>query len=94
MTCEMCAWVVGDYCLKNKNHDPSPCGDYQRIGERQQESEKYGYLEYIDDTLPMEGVEKENNDGIDGNGNGEALPECHESEKRATHTFGNQPNLR
>lgn len=54
MTCEMCTWVVGDYCVKNKDHDLSPCGDYQRIGERQQESEKYGYLKYIDDTLPME----------------------------------------
>ena len=78
MTCEMCTWVVGDYCLKNKNHDPSPCGDYQRIGEMHQESEKYGYMKYIDNTLPMEekGVKKENNDGIDGNGNGEALPQC------------------
>lgn len=54
MTCEMCTWVVGDYCVKNKDHNLSPCGEYQRIGERQQESEKYGYLRYIDDTLPME----------------------------------------
>lgn len=65
MTCEICTWAVGNYCLKHKDHNLTPCRDYRRIGMKEDQTdhetieEDYNdYVKYLDDTLPP--AEKEN----------------------------------
>ncbi len=50
MSCEMCTWAVGDYCLKHKDRNLIPCRDFRGIGAGL--IEKTGYIEYLDDTIP------------------------------------------
>lgn len=50
MSCEMCTWAVGDYCLKHKDRDLTPCRDFRGIGIRPKG--KMGYIDYLDDTIP------------------------------------------
>lgn len=46
----MCTWAVGDYCLKHKDRDLTPCRDFRGIGTGPEE--KMGYIENLDDTIP------------------------------------------
>ena len=46
----MCTWAVGDYCLKHRNRDLTPCRDFRGISA--ESKEKTGYIEYLDDTIP------------------------------------------
>jgi len=46
----MCTWAVGDYCLKHRDRDLTPCRDFRGIGAKPKE--KTGYIEYLDDTIP------------------------------------------
>ena len=50
VSCEMCTWAVGDYCLKHRNRDLTPCRDFRGISA--ESKEKTGYIEYLDDTIP------------------------------------------
>ena len=50
MSCEMCTWAVGDYCLKHKDRNLTLCRDFRGIGTWLKE--KTGHIEYLDDTIP------------------------------------------
>ena len=50
MSCEMCTWAVGDYCLKHKDRDLTPCRDFRGIGAGS--VEKTGRIEDPDDMIP------------------------------------------
>lgn len=50
MSCEMCTWAVGDYCLKHKDRNLTPCRDFRGIGAGPEE--KTGRIEDPDDMIP------------------------------------------